>query len=332
MNSFSDTKRNSDPEKSDCLKESKDYFKDKLMQYGFGTKMPIKTLLGFHSDAPPQIRKVLRKFRLSTRNKEFKKFLLQHSDTFQVENESVLLVECNNSKDGSKNMKLESLCENNCPKLNRTLSSPPISIGPYASQSNQNTRVISTTKESMVITDTLLSIAISSDEPIVVSLDCESIANVNGKLSIIQLGTTHGEAFIFDVQTCPQIVKYGGLKSVLESDRVIKIIHDCRGDSHNLFAQFHIILRKVFDTQVAQVILQCQEQWMPIYEVDNLSLDKLCQWYNVPSNPLKDKVKQIYVKNPSYWAERPLSSDMLLYAAQDVLVLINEQLYGSIAS
>lgn len=71
---------------------------------------------------------------------------------------------------------------------------------------------------------------------------------------------------------------------------------------------------------------------MPIYEVKNLSLNQLCEWYNVPSNQRKDDVKRMYKQDPNVWAQRPLNSDMLQYAAEDVLVLINEQLYGTMAS
>jgi exonuclease 3'-5' domain-containing protein 1 len=53
--------------------------------------------------------------------------------------------------------------------------------------------------------------------------------------------------------------------------------------------------------------------------------------YNAPQNPMKDQLKNIYKRDQKYWAKRPLSRDMLLYAASDVLVLINEQLYLNMA-
>lgn len=46
---------------------------------------------------------------------------------------------------------------------------------------------------------------------------------------------------------------------------------------------------------------------------------------------MKDQLKSIYRRDQKYWAKRPLTKDMLLYAAGDVLVLINEQLYANMA-
>ncbi len=193
-----------------------------------------------------------------------------------------------------------------------------------------NTRVISTIKESVFVTDAIMNSA--AGEQIVVSLDCEGInLGVKGQLTLIELGTTRGEAFIFDVLTCPQIMTDGGLKQLLESDRVIKVIHDCRNDSVNLYTQFSTILRNVFDTQSAHAVLQYQEQGKQVYKVKNLSLNTLCELYNAPPNPMKDQLKSVYRRDQKYWARRPLSRDMLLYAAGDVLVLINEQLYATMA-
>lgn len=42
----------------DYIQESKDYFKHKLLQYGIGTEVPIKCLLGHRSQASPQVRHI----------------------------------------------------------------------------------------------------------------------------------------------------------------------------------------------------------------------------------------------------------------------------------
>lgn len=44
--------------KRDYIEESKDYFKNKLLQYGLGTEVPIKSLLGHRSQASPQVRHI----------------------------------------------------------------------------------------------------------------------------------------------------------------------------------------------------------------------------------------------------------------------------------
>lgn len=86
-----------------------------------------------------------------------------------------------------------------------------------------------------------------------------------------------------------------------------------------------------FGFQSAHALLQYQEQGKQVYKVKNVSLNTLCEIYNAPKNPMKDQLKNIYRRDQKYWSRRPLSRDMLLYAAVDVLVLINEQLYVKMA-
>lgn len=115
----------------------------------------------------------------------------------------------------------------------------------------QNTRLINNVKESLFVTDAIMKSAPTSTGQVVISFDCEGInLGAKGLLTLIEIGTLRGEAFIFDVQACPEVMQDGGLKTLLESDKVIKIIHDCRNDSINLYSQFNILLRNVFDTQV----------------------------------------------------------------------------------
>ncbi|XP_059613250.1 uncharacterized protein LOC132259574 [Phlebotomus argentipes] len=195
----------------------------------------------------------------------------------------------------------------------------------------QNTRVIATIKECLFVTEAILKSAVN--DQVVISFDCEGInLGAKGQLTLVEIGTTRGEAFIFDILSCPEMVVDGGLKNLLESENVIKIIHDCRNDSINLYNQFNILLRNVFDTQSAHAILQLQNHGKQVYKVKNVSLNTLCEMYGAPINPMKDQLKNVYRRDQKYWARRPLSRDMLLYAAGDVLVLINEQLYAAMAS
>uniref|UniRef100_T1P7J1 Exonuclease n=1 Tax=Musca domestica TaxID=7370 RepID=T1P7J1_MUSDO len=194
----------------------------------------------------------------------------------------------------------------------------------------QNTSVIANIKQSLFVTETMLKFA-QQNQSIVVSLDCEGInLGIKGEITLIEIGTTRGEAFIFDVRTCPEMINDGGLKALLEHENVIKVVHDCRNDAVNLYLQFGILLRNVFDTQAAHAIVQYQESGKQVYKAKYISLNSLCEQYNAPINPIKEQLKQIYRRDQKYWAKRPLTREMLLYAAGDVLVLINDQLYGNL--
>jgi exonuclease 3'-5' domain-containing protein 1 len=116
----------------------------------------------------------------------------------------------------------------------------------------KNTHLIDSVKESLFVCDAIKRSAQAPDEPVVISFDSKGVnIGVKGQLTIIEIGTVRGEAFIFDVFKCPELVTDGGLKTILEDENIIKVIHDCRNDSFNLFSQYEILLRNVFDTQVS---------------------------------------------------------------------------------
>ncbi|XP_076172552.1 egl_like_exo domain-containing protein isoform X2 [Ptiloglossa arizonensis] len=196
----------------------------------------------------------------------------------------------------------------------------------------QQTRVIVNPRESLqIIEDIINPRKPLSDGKIVVSFDSEGVnLGVKGQLTLVQIGTMFGQAYIFDLFTCPNLVQAGGLQKLLEHKSVIKVIHDSRNDSINLYRQFKIMLNNVFDTQVAHAVLQYQETGKPVYKVKNVNLNTLCDQYGVPCNPLKEQLKNIYRNNQRYWCRRPLTRDMLIYASSDVLSLV-PQIYVSMA-
>lgn len=74
--------------KRDYVNEAVEYFSDKLKQYGVGTEVPIKSLLGHRSQASPEVRHIS-----GQHMKDFKEFLLRYPETFCVIDESVFLTE-----------------------------------------------------------------------------------------------------------------------------------------------------------------------------------------------------------------------------------------------
>lgn len=90
----------------------------------------------------------------------------------------------------------------------------------------QQTRVIATPRESLqVIEDIINPRKPPPDGKIVVSFDCEGInLGVKGQLTLVQIGTMSGQAYVFDLFTCPSLVQTGGLQKLLEHPQVIKVI------------------------------------------------------------------------------------------------------------
>lgn len=72
--------------KRDYAREAVEYFTNKLIQYGAGTEVPIKCLLGHRSQAPPEVRHIS-----GQHYKEFREFLMKYPDDFIVTEDNVLL-------------------------------------------------------------------------------------------------------------------------------------------------------------------------------------------------------------------------------------------------
>merc|ERR1711892_743803 len=190
----------------------------------------------------------------------------------------------------------------------------------------QVSRVVVSVRESLQIVEDLL----LAGHP--VGFDGEGVnLGPKGQLTLIQISTMTGQVIIFDVQTTPALMTQGGLKKFLESEQVIKVVHDCRNDSAALFFQCDVQVRNVFDTQAAHAVLQLQDTGKPVYKVKNVSLNALCELYNAPVNPMKEQVKNIYRRDQKFWARRPLTRDMICYAAADVLALV-PTIYNAMAS
>lgn len=89
----------------------------------------------------------------------------------------------------------------------------------------QQTRVIATPRECLqVIEDIINPRKPPPDGKVVVSFDCEGInLGVKGQLTLVQIGTMSGQAYVFDLFTCPNLVQAGGLQKLLEHPHVIKV-------------------------------------------------------------------------------------------------------------
>ncbi|KAK3932059.1 Egalitarian protein-like protein [Frankliniella fusca] len=98
------------------------------------------------------------------------------------------------------------------------------SVEAYKTKVLQSTRVILNVKESLQVIDDIFSGVKPGRPTVAVSMDCEGInLGTKGQLTSIQLGLMTGQAFIFDLVTCPSLVTAGGLQRLLESPDVVKV-------------------------------------------------------------------------------------------------------------
>jgi Ribonuclease D len=101
------------------------------------------------------------------------------------------------------------------------------------------------------------------------------------------------------------------LKDLLEDEKVIKVIHDCRLDSDALFHHYGIHLNNVYDTACFHAELVG----------DGASLNEVLMYNGFPINRSRDK--SIYKRDPNFWANRPLTQMMIDWASSDVDRLVD---------
>lgn len=110
-----------------------------------------------------------------------------------------------------------------------------------------------------------------------------------------------------------------GLKDILENKKILKLIHDCRNDWDSLLHQYSVRLYNFVDTQEAFFVFKLfhfQEITLPISLmnfIENMLKIKL---------KFKEKFKIDINSDPYLWEKRPIDTNNLHYAAEDVVYLI----------
>lgn len=157
----------------------------------------------------------------------------------------------------------------------------------------------------------------------IVSVAGEGIRmGAEGPLTLLQIGTFYGQVFIFDVLVNRDLFDKGGLRQFLESDYNVKVVHGSSSLNAALHYQFNVYLRNVFDTQVGHLVIQEHKgRKLP----SRITLSDVCQMYSESPHPYdwRSDVKEMWMKKiGDFWGQRPLSEEMMEYAAGDAMAII----------
>uniref|UniRef100_A0A1A8QWI3 Exonuclease 3'-5' domain containing 1 n=2 Tax=Nothobranchius rachovii TaxID=451742 RepID=A0A1A8QWI3_9TELE len=144
----------------------------------------------------------------------------------------------------------------------------------------------------------------------------------SGRLCWVQIATKN-KVYLFDILLLGARAFKNGLSMILESKRILKVIHDCRALAGCLFAHFGVKLNNVFDTQVADVMCFYSETggFLPdrvstLQEVVSLHL-------KVPASGLSSlqKKSQLSQEAMEMWYKRPCSVPLLKVMVVSVIHL-----------
>lgn len=142
--------------------------------------------------------------------------------------------------------------------------------------------------------------------------------------------STSSCVFLFDIQKLGKPAFEEGLKAILEDADIEKVIHDCREASDCLLHLFNVELKSVFDTQVADYLINMQMcTGNKVFKYVN-SLDScLFKYLNVPQQFLYNRNKSASIEDElKFYEKRPISKDftnILLKSTMYLLLLKEEQ-------
>lgn len=143
--------------------------------------------------------------------------------------------------------------------------------------------------------------AIEDCEYIALDTEFERMTTYAPMLSIIQI-ETGGKIFVVDCHHFDAFDLYF-LLNKLADPAIEKIIHAASQDIYAIYYKYGVMMKNIFDTQLyAKSIYNCDIGYSKICkDFFRITLDKECQF--------------------SKWLDRPLSTKMLDYAANDVVYL-----------
>ncbi|KAI6189178.1 Egalitarian [Aphelenchoides besseyi] len=170
---------------------------------------------------------------------------------------------------------------------------------------------------------------------------CDIVANLRNDLNsqndrflgldfkTVQLGGTNAEEFIsmiiiastsriavFDLAHSDVVLMESGLKELLESSDALKVIHDVKRVSSLLANRYNLIMKRVFDTQIAHTIIQHEKLSKPLAELRAISFINLQRVY-YPQSLMNSDVTPRKLSQCPNWSTRPISDEILLATAEE---------------
>lgn len=173
-----------------------------------------------------------------------------------------------------------------------------------------------------------------------VAIDIEGVElGRKGELCLIQMfGSSSPCVYLFDITVLgSRAFKEGGLQDLLEAGSVTKLFYDVRGDGDALEHLYGVKVKGAYDIQVLwHVRFQHPDdgylQGLKAVQVKFLEESKLfTPRTRAAMNRVKAEGQALFVPDLGgdyrVWAQRPLSAQLLQYAAADATVLLEMRSY-----
>ena len=151
----------------------------------------------------------------------------------------------------------------------------------------------------------------------ILAVDCEGVPE---ELILVQVAVPGGPAFVFDCLVLGPQAVCAALAAILADRAVLKLFHDLHMDA----AAFAAVggLEELNGTLDTQLVVESLTGEL------HIGMNKMLQFFGSPEHPGKAAMKRRMQQNSSgggsdeVFSQRPLPHDVLMYAAQDVSLLV----------
>ncbi|XP_066923817.1 piRNA biogenesis protein EXD1-like [Clytia hemisphaerica] len=173
-----------------------------------------------------------------------------------------------------------------------------------------------------------------------IAVDCEGVdLGRDGKLTLIQLMAGEDTVILIDVLVLGESAFKYGLKEILESKEIVKLMFDCRNDSVSLWYEYGVKVTNVLDMQLLEYMVRAQAghqfpsarrstHWhKPRVRGLDATTDKYVRFDDKLSIGISDvrRVKEratvLMRAEKTVWRYRPLTEGFVRYAALDVVMI-----------
>uniref|UniRef100_A0AC34GWQ9 3'-5' exonuclease domain-containing protein n=1 Tax=Panagrolaimus sp. ES5 TaxID=591445 RepID=A0AC34GWQ9_9BILA len=140
-------------------------------------------------------------------------------------------------------------------------------------------------------------------------------------LSFIIIATC-SRVFVFDLRSSDTIVLESGIKDLLESDSVLKVMHDIKRVANVLAHRYSVHMRNVFDTQIAHAVLQHEKFGKPFNELRAISFLNLQRVY-YPQSIMMSDLSPRKLSQPINWINCTIDNEILLAASEECHTIVS---------
>nr|CAD7453392.1 unnamed protein product [Timema tahoe] len=153
----------------------------------------------------------------------------------------------------------------------------------------------------------------------------------NGRKSDIRLLiiASSKKIFLFDILTLGSAAFDSGLRKILESPNVKKIVHDCKNIGDSLQHKYSVTLNNVFDTQAVAFLVEKEMTGQEAKFTKSLA-QTLKDVLHMPKDLIFERLVRLgYVEEDNArWHKRPLDADLECQIIKNVpyLFLLHEKL------